>query len=168
VVLEDKKPEECVQEGLRRMSNPRVRAAIYALGYVGIPYKWGGDTPEGFDCTGLISFCYRLVGVDLYHHTAYDLLNYCEVSLGPPQVGDLVFRRRRLGAGDEVIDHVGIVVKLGMVVSARRNDCVRMEVLTEEFNIVTRLRLPYTSLEIGEVDYLNKQPRYSIVKEILD
>lgn len=36
----------------------------YAKTFVGIPYKWGGKTPLGFDCSGLIQEILSTVGID--------------------------------------------------------------------------------------------------------
>ncbi len=36
-----------------------------ALKFIGVPYVWGGTSPSGFDCSGLVQYCYRQVGVNL-------------------------------------------------------------------------------------------------------
>lgn len=36
-----------------------------ALQFLGVPYVWGGSTPSGFDCSGLVQYVYRQVGVSL-------------------------------------------------------------------------------------------------------
>ncbi|MBI3547044.1 MAG: C40 family peptidase [Gammaproteobacteria bacterium] len=46
------------------------RAADQALAMVGKPYHYGGNTPAGFDCSGLVQYSYRRVGFDLPHGTS--------------------------------------------------------------------------------------------------
>jgi cell wall-associated NlpC family hydrolase len=67
------------------------RAARIALSAVGVPYRWGGASPSGFDCSGLVMYAYAQVGVSLPHFTGSMWGMGVPVSRGDLQPGDLVF-----------------------------------------------------------------------------
>lgn len=69
-----------------------------ANSFLGVPYLWGGTTPAGFDCSGLVQYCYREVfNIELPRTTYYQ----CEVGVEVPfeelLPGRLAVLRRRAG-----------------------------------------------------------------------
>jgi peptidoglycan DL-endopeptidase CwlO len=81
-----------------------------AMQYLGVPYVWGGSSPRGFDCSGLVVFVFGQMGVSLPHST-YSLWNVgVPVSRDQLQPGDLVFFS---GLG-----HMGIYIGGGQFIHA--------------------------------------------------
>lgn len=85
-------------------------AVDYALSMLGVRYVWGGASPGGFDCSGLVVWAYAQVGVSLPHYTGALWNAGVPVSYDQLQPGDLVFFH---GLG-----HVGIYIGGGQMVHA--------------------------------------------------
>ncbi|MBV9790929.1 MAG: SH3 domain-containing protein [Chloroflexi bacterium] len=92
-------------------------AASIALRYVGARYVYGGSGPGGFDCSGLTSFVYRQIGINLPHKASAQFSTRYgqKVGFGDLAAGDLVFFANTAGRG---ITHVALYVGGGMMVSA--------------------------------------------------
>ena len=78
--------------------------ANIAASMIGNPYVWGGTAPGGFDCSGLVQYAYRQVGVNIARTTYGQAGNGYSVGLGNLQAGDIL-----LFSYNGSIDHVGIV-----------------------------------------------------------
>jgi len=95
-------------------SGPRVTVVQAAKGMIGAPYRYGGSSPRGFDCSGLVSFSFAQAGIqvprtaDRQFHASHPL---GDRGLLP---GDLIF----FDLGGRRISHVGIYVGEGRFVHA--------------------------------------------------
>jgi peptidoglycan DL-endopeptidase CwlO len=97
-----------------------------AMSQLGTPYVWGGGSPGGFDCSGLVTWAFAQVGVSVPHST------YSQYTLGVPvskdqlQSGDLVFF--------DGLGHVGIYIGGGQFVHApHTGDVVKVSSLGDSW-----------------------------------
>jgi peptidoglycan DL-endopeptidase CwlO len=95
-----------------------------AMQYLGTPYVWGGASPSGFDCSGLVVYAYGQIGVSLPHYTGALWQSGSSVSSDQLAAGDLVFFN---GLG-----HVGIYIGGGQFIhSPHTGDVVKISSLSE-------------------------------------
>lgn len=87
-----------------------------AAKYLGVKYVYGGSSPSGFDCSGLVQYCCRQLGVSVNRTASAQYSNGVYVSRDNLQPGDLVFFSR----GGGRISHVVIYAGNGMVIHAPR------------------------------------------------
>jgi len=112
------------------------QAVALAYRYLGIPYVWGGASPDGFDCSGLTMYVYGQLGIKLGHYTGFQYYSGLHVARDQLQPGDLVFFHAN-SAG--VPQHEGMYIGNGSFIHApQTGDVVKISSLFE-----TRYALAY-------------------------
>ncbi len=111
------------------------QAVAIAEQYLGVPYVYGGASPSGFDCSGLVMYVYAQLGVSLPHNAAAQYSVLPHVSLSDLEPGDLVFFN---GFG-----HVGIYVGNGAMIHApHTGTVVQFGSISDEGGIAGAARVP--------------------------
>lgn len=90
------------------------RAVEIAKKHIGVPYVYGGISPKGFDCSGLIYYSYKHAGKSIGRSTAAGYYSKAK-KVTSPKLGDLVFFKNTYKKG---ISHVGIYLGNGKMVNA--------------------------------------------------
>ena len=104
-------PEERMREQPEPAPTPGERVARIAVRAVGVPYRWGGESPaSGFDCSGLVRWAYGQIGIELPHNSYALYQEGRSVSRAQMKPGDVLFF--------EGLGHVGLYLGHGRMVHA--------------------------------------------------
>ncbi|NCI35912.1 transglycosylase SLT domain-containing protein [Clostridium botulinum] len=126
--------------------------------YLGKPYKWGGSNPsESFDCSGLVQYVYKQVGIQL-NRTTYD-----QVKQGTPvaknqlQVGDAVFF-----GSPSAPHHVGIYMGNGQYIHApKTGDVIKVSSLSSRSDYATARRYASSGTSYSRTTASNYNGKYA-------
>ena len=86
----------CASQGTAtstKVASDADRAVAVALQQVGVPYRYGGSSPSGFDCSGLVHYSYAKTGVSVPSTTATLWSGLQPVSERNLRTGDVLFFR---------------------------------------------------------------------------
>lgn len=99
--------------------------------FLGVPYRWGGENSNGFDCSGLTMVSYRLNGLNLPRNSRMQFKAGRWVPKAKLQKGDLVFFATK---GGTRVTHVGMYAGRGQFIHApRTGKTVRYADLSNSF-----------------------------------
>ena len=86
-----------------------------ATSHLGVPYVWGGTTPSGFDCSGLVQYAYaNALQMGIPRTTVYQCLQGTDVDFKDLHMGDMLFFTNE----DGICSHVGMYLAEGCYIEA--------------------------------------------------
>ena len=103
-----------VSDNVRADKATAQRAADYARDMVGKPYRYGGNSPSGFDCSGLAQYSYSRAGLPIPRTTMSQRESGVAVGSQSLRAGDLIFFDQE----GRKSSHVGIYIGDGRFVHA--------------------------------------------------
>jgi peptidoglycan DL-endopeptidase LytE len=95
-------------------SNQSSNVVNVAKEHIGTPYKWGGTTPSGFDCSGFIYYVFNQAGTSIARTNTSGYYSK-STAISNPKPGDLVFFKNTYKDG---ISHLGIYLGNGEFIHA--------------------------------------------------
>lgn len=115
---------------LKGESNIASKIISKAKSYLGTPYVWGGTSPKGFDCSGLVQYVFQQNGISLPRTTTDQVKVGTYVSKTNLQPGDLVFLQNTYRQG---VSHVGIYIGDGQMIHASSSKGVVISSLSTSY-----------------------------------
>ncbi len=117
------------------VSRDRVGVMAQAQRFVGLRYLWGGTSPWGLDCSGLVHYAFRQAGVVVPRdaHAQYAVAH--PVALGDEMPGDLYF----FAGGDGRVFHVGFVTGVGQMLHAPEGGGLIEDAVLADDRLATRV-----------------------------
>lgn len=112
--------------GTENISHIR-RVITAAMGLQGIPYVFGGTSPNGFDCSGFVQYVFRQAGIELPRMA--DEQYYATQKTARPDIGHLVFFSTYLPG----VSHVGIYVGNDNFIHASSSRGITISSLKESY-----------------------------------
>ncbi len=101
----EKKDTKPVNRPIIQTTKERSEIIAFAEKSIGVPYVWGGTTPNGFDCSGYTTYVMKEFGITMPRRATDQQKASARIKQKDVQPGDLVFFNN--GSG---ISHVGIIV----------------------------------------------------------
>lgn len=124
-----KSPPASADTGTQPPTSVARQAASIALRQVGVPYRYGGNTPSGFDCSGLVHYSYQRAGKAVPRTTTQLWNATSAVDNDDIRVGDLLFFRF-----DGKMSHVGMYIGDSRFVHAPSSGkTVSVELLSSDY-----------------------------------